>query len=140
MTIYQRMQQGRSKIVHESMSKPLMLGLITALTIAVMAPLIVPHATHPTMIFHIILHIASLTIAVFLSIVSFIAYRRNTGSRLLLMALGFTALAAVEFLYLLDATGTPIMFEIPEINAEFPHVILLVMLTMFGLGVIRVNK
>jgi len=134
------MQKGSSEPVHDSLSKPILLGLITAIVVGVVAPLVVPHATHPAMIFHIILHIASLTIAVFLSIVSFIAYKRNTGSRLLLMALGFTALAIVEFYYLLDSTGTLIMFDVPEINAEVPHVILLVMITMFGLGVLKVNK
>ncbi len=134
------MQQGRSEPIQDSISKPVLLGLITALIIGVVAPLVVPHATHPSMIFHIILHIASLTIAVFLSIVSFIAYRRSTGSRLLLMALGFTSLAAVEFLYLLDATGSLLLYGMPQINAELPHVILLVMLTMFGLGVLKVNK
>lgn len=134
------MQQGRSEPIQDSISKPVLLGLITALIIGVVAPLVVPHATHPSMIFHIILHIASLTIAVFLSIVSFIAYRRSTGSRLLLMALGFTSLAAVEFLYLLDATGSLLLYGMPQINAELPHVILLAMLTMFGLGVLKVNK
>jgi hypothetical protein len=134
------MQRGRSEPVQDSTSKPVLLGLITALVIGVVAPLVVPHAIHPSMIFHITLHIASLTIAIFLSIVSFIAYGRNISSRLLLMALGFTALAAVEFIYLLDATGTLPMLSVPEINAELPHVILLVMLTMFGLGVLKVNK
>jgi hypothetical protein len=134
------MQKGRSEPVHDSVSKPIRLGLITARGIGVVAPLVTPHATHPSMIFHIILHIASLTIAVFLSIVSFLAYKRNTSSRLLFMALGFTALAVVEFAYLLDSTGSLVMFDIPEINAEIPHVILLVMLTMFGLGVLKVNK
>lgn len=134
------MQKGRSEPVHDSVSKPILLGLITALVVGVVAPLVTPHATHPSMIFHIILHIASLTIAVFLSIVSFLAYRRNTSARLLFMALGFTTLAAVEFFYLLDATGSLVMFDIPEINVELPHVILLVMLTMFGLGVLKVNK
>lgn len=134
------MQKGRSEPVRDSVSKPILLGLITALVIGVVAPLVTPHATHPSMIFHITLHIASLTIAVFLSIVSFLAYRRNISSRLLFMALGFTTLAAVEFFYLLDATGSLVMFDIPEINAEIPHVILLVMLTMFGLGVLKVNK
>jgi len=134
------MQKGSSEPVHDSVSKPILLGLITAIVIGVVAPLVVPHATHPDMIFHILLHIASLTIAVFLSMVSFIAYRRNPGARMLLMALGFTALAIVEFYYLLQATGTLIMYNVPEINAEIPHVILLVMITMFGLGVLKVNK
>lgn len=136
------MQQGsRRESIHDSTSKPILLGLITAIVIGVVAPLVVPHATHPFMIYHIILHIASLTIAVFLMIVAFISYIRGTGSRLLLMALGFTTLAAVEFIYLLDATGVLSMLDIsPAVNVELPHVILLVMLTMFSLGVLKVNK
>ncbi len=134
------MQKGRGEPVQESVSKPILLGLITALVIGVAAPLIMPHVTHPSMIYHIMLHIASLTIAVFLSIVSVIAYRRSTGARLLFMALAFIALAAVEFLYLLDATGMVSVFDISTLGIELPHVILLVMLAMFGLGVLKVNK
>lgn len=134
------MQKGsRGEPVQESVSKPILLGLITAIVIGIVAPLIMPHVTHPTMIYHIILHIASLTIAVFLSIVSVLAYRRSTGARLLFMALGFIALATVEFLYLLDATGI-VSMDIAELSIELPHVILLAMLAMFGLGVLKVNK
>lgn len=134
------MQKGsRGEPVHDTLSKPILLALITALVIGVVAPLIMPHITHPTMIYHIVLHIASLTIAVFLSIVSILAYKRSTGARLLFMTLGFIALAAVEFLYLLDATGI-VSIDISALSIELPHVILLVMLAMFGLGVLRVNK
>jgi hypothetical protein len=134
------MQKGsRGEPVHETLSKPILLALITALVIGVVAPLIMPHITHPTMIYHIVLHIASLTIAVFLSIVSILAYRRSTGTRLLFMTLGFVALAAVEFLYLLDATGI-VSMDISALSIELPHVILLAMLAMFGLGVLRVNR
>ncbi|MEW6603640.1 MAG: hypothetical protein AB1351_02990 [Thermoproteota archaeon] len=135
------MQKGsRGEPVQESVSKPILLGLITALVIGIAAPIITPHVTHPSMIFHIILHIASLTIAVFLSIVSVLAYTRATGARLLFMMLGFMALAAVEFLYLLDATGMLGAFDISTLGIELPHVIILVMVTMFGLGVLKVNK
>lgn len=134
------MQKGRGEPVQESVSKPVLLGLITALVIGVAAPLILPHVTHPTMIYHIILHIASLTIAVFLSIVSVLAYKRSTGARLLFMALAFISLATVEFLYLLDSTGIVNVFDISALGIELPHVILLVMLAMFGLGVLKVNK
>ena len=135
------MQKGsRGEPVHESVSKPILLGLITALVIGVVAPLIMPHVTHPSMIYHIILHIASLTIAVFLSIVSVLAYRRSAGARLLFMTLGFMALATVEFLYLLDATGIVSVFDISTLGIELPHVILLAMLAMFGLGVLKVNR
>jgi predicted membrane chloride channel (bestrophin family) len=131
--------QSRSEYAGNSVGKPIMLGLITALVIGIVAPLVIPHVTHPTMIYHIILHIASLTIAVFLSIVSILAYRRTTGARMLFMTLGFIALAAVEFLYLLSATGIMNM-DISALSIELPHVILLAMLAMFGLGVLKVNK
>jgi hypothetical protein len=135
------MQKGsRGGSVQESVNKPILLGLITALVIGVVAPLVMPHVTHPSMIYHIVLHIASLTIAVFLSIVSVLAYRRSAGARLLFMTLGFMALATVEFLYLLDSTGIVNGFDISTLGIELPHVILLVMLAMFGLGVLRVNK
>ncbi|HEV8405818.1 MAG TPA: hypothetical protein VGQ13_07930 [Nitrososphaera sp.] len=135
------MQKGsRGDSVQESVNKPVLLGLITALVIGVVAPLIMPHVTHPSMIYHIVLHIASLTIAVFLSIVSVLAYKRSAGARLLFMTLGFMALATVEFLYLLDATAILSGFDISTLGIELPHVILLAMLAMFGLGVLRVNK
>src|SRR5207244_11244486 len=127
------MQKGSRGESVESVNKPILLGLITALVIGVVAPLITPHVTHPSMIYHIVLHIASLTIAVFLSIVSALAYRRSAGARLLFMTLGFMALATVEFLYLLDATAILSIFSFSTLGIELPHVILLMMLAMFGL-------
>ncbi|MDQ3836019.1 MAG: hypothetical protein M3270_03690, partial [Thermoproteota archaeon] len=68
------MQKGRGHApIQESISKPILLALVTAVVIGVVAPLVIPHATHPSMIYHIILHIAGLAIAIFLSIVSFLA-------------------------------------------------------------------
>jgi predicted membrane chloride channel (bestrophin family) len=135
------MQKGsRGEPIQDSVSKPIMLGLVTALVVGIVAPLIVPHLDHPSMIYHITLHIASLTIALFLSIVSVLAYRRSAGARLLFMTLGFMALAVVEFLYLLDATALLSIFSFSTLGVELPHVILLAMLAMFGLGVLKVNK
>jgi len=136
------MQKGRDQVpAKESTSKPILLGLITALVLGVVAPLVIPHAAHPSMIFHIILHMAGLTIAIFLSIVSFLAYSRNTTTRMLLMAVGFMTLALVEFFYLLQAGGiTVVQVIIPTINIELSHIILLVMVSLFGLGVLKVNK
>ena len=92
------------------------------------------------MIYHIILHVASLTVAIFLGLVSLLAYARSKSSRLLFMTSGFIALAVVEFLYLLDAAWPGNVIHISSIGIELPHVILLAMLTMFFLGVLRVNK
>jgi hypothetical protein len=136
------MQKSDSGVpVQESITKPVLLGLVTALVIGVVAPLIMPHATHPSMIFHMILHMASVTIAVFLTIVSFLAYSRNPGTRMLLMSLGFTALVLAEFFHLLDASGIEAgLSSIPALNMELPHIVLLIMLTCFGLGTLKVNK
>ena len=136
------MQKERKRApIQESISKPILLGLTTALVIGIVAPFVIPHATHPSMIYHILLHMASLTIAVFLGIVSFLAYSRNITTRMLLMAVGFMALASVEFFYLLEAEGIQLVqFTIPAVNIELSHVVLLLMLTLFGLGVLKVNK
>jgi hypothetical protein len=136
------MQKGRDQVpAKESTSKPILLGLITALVLGVVAPLVIPHVAHPSMIFHIILHMAGLTIAIFLSIVSLLAYSRNTTTRMLLMAVGFMTLALVEFFYLLQAGGiTVVQVIIPTINIELSHIILLAMVSLFGLGVLKVNK
>ncbi len=126
---------------HESVSKPVLLGLITALVVGIVAPLVVPHITHPSMIYHIVLHLAGLTIAIFLSIVSVLAYSRNRTTRMLLMTVGFMSLALVEFFYLLQAGAIAIgQIIIPTVNIELSHLILLIMVSLFGLGVLKVNK
>jgi hypothetical protein len=136
------MQKGRGRAaVQESISNPILLGLITALVVGVVAPLVIPHVAHPSMIYHILLHMAGLTIAIFLSIVSVLAYSRNTTTRMLLMAVGFMSLALVEFFYLLQAGGIAIgQVLIPAVNIELSHMILLIMVSLFGLGVLKVNK
>jgi hypothetical protein len=127
--------------VPESISKPVLLALITALVVGIVAPLVIPHVAHPSMIYHILLHMAGLTIAIFLSIVSVLAYSRNTTTRMLLMAVGFMSLALVEFFYLLQAGGIAIgQVIIPAVNIELSHIILLIMVSLFGLGVLKVNK
>ncbi len=133
------MQKG-SRASQESVSKPMLLGLTAAIVAGIIAPIVLPHVTHPSMIYHIVLHIASVIIAAFLSIVSLIAYKRAGGTRTLFMTLGFMALGAVEVFYLFEATGMLVSLNVPDIDIEAPHLILLAMLTLFGMGVLKVNK
>ena len=122
-------------------SKPKLLTIVTALVIAILSiPVILPHIMHPSMIFHIFLHIISLIIALFLSIVSILSYKRSNSVRVLFMTFGFFALAVIEILYLFHATANLEDVIIPIVDAELSHVILLVMLTLFGIGVLKVNK
>lgn len=140
-TLVRCMQKGRTTgPAHSSLSKPILLGLVTAIVVGMVSPLVLPHLAHPSMIYHISLHIASFAIAVFLSIVSVLAYTRSRSFRLLTMTLGFTALSIVEILYLLDSSAVLSIFDFSMLGIELPHLILLVMLAMFGLGVLKVNK
>jgi hypothetical protein len=133
------MQTG-TRPEQQAASKPLIFGLVAAVVIGIIAPLTLPHVTHPSMIYHIILHMAAVAIAAFLSIVSLTAYRRVGGARTLFMTIGFIALGVAELFYLLQAAAIPLPFYVPNLNIEASHVITLIMLTMFGLGVLRVNK
>jgi hypothetical protein len=122
-------------------SYPKLLAIITIGLIAILAiPVVIPHITHTGVIYHISLHVGSVIIAVFLTVVSVIAYRRNGSRRLLFMMGGFAVLAFVEFLYLFYATVNIEAVLIPVVDVELSHVILLVMLTLFGIGVLKVNR
>jgi hypothetical protein len=46
----------------------------------------------------------------------------------------------VEFPYLLDSAWAGSVINISAVGIELPHVILLVMLALFALGVLRVSK
>jgi hypothetical protein len=112
------------------------IGAVAVLSI----PVIFPHLNHPSMIYHIVLHIVSLIVAVFLTTISAVAYRRSGSSRILFMFFAFLALTVVELIYLFDATEDIEEVALPLVHVELPHIILLAMLTLFGMGVLKVNK
>jgi hypothetical protein len=134
-------QSGRARLQNVMYNKPKLFLLTFILVILVLAiPVIIPHITHPSMIYHIFLHISSLIIAIFLSTVSIIAYKRNVTVRLLFMSFGFLSLAIVELFYLLYATINIEDIIIPIVHIELPHIILFAMLALFGIGVFKVNN
>lgn len=55
------------------------------------------------------------------------------------MALGFVTLAIVEAIMLLTSTGNLANVILPSVNIELPHIVLLVMLALFGLGLLKAN-
>ena len=136
------MQQSGTTRLQNVVYNKLKLFLLTfILVISVLAiPVIIPHITHPSMIYHIFLHISSLIIAIFLSTVSILAYKRNVTLRLLFMSFGFLSLAIVELFYLLYATINIEDIIIPIVHIELPHIILFAMLALFGMGVFKVNN
>jgi hypothetical protein len=114
-------------------------ALTTVIVSSLLIPLTIPHILHQSMIYHIIIHIVSLNISVFLGLVSIFAYLKNSNIRMLFMALGFVTLAIVEGIMLLSSTGNLPNVILPSVNIELPHIVLLIMLTLFGLGLLRAN-
>jgi hypothetical protein len=126
--------------MQEAASKPLVFGLTAAIVVGIIAPLVLPLVSLRSFLFVLFLHMASLVIATFLSVVSLTAYRRTGGARTLYMTLGFIALGVAEVFYLFQSVGLLFFLQIPNLDIEFPHIILLGMLGLFGLGVLKVNK
>jgi hypothetical protein len=135
------MQSIKPSIQSMIANKAKLLIAISVIAVAILSiPVILPHLEHPSMIYHIILHIVGVVVAVFLTTISAIAYRRSGSSRVLFMFFGFLALTIVELIYLFNATEDLGEVALPFVQIELPHIILLVMLTLFGVGIIKVNK
>ena len=119
-------------------------SLFLILSIAVLSiaiyPIIIPHITHPSMIYHIILHMISFDVALFLTTISAISYKKTKSKKILFTALSFGFLLVTELLYLLQSSNLLGAFYIPLIEVEFPHVLLLIMLGLFAAGVLRLER
>jgi hypothetical protein len=134
------MQSKKASIQDVLTSKPKLLMVVSALVLAILSmPVIIPHISHPSMIYHIILHIVSLIIAIFLTVISMVAYKKTKSTRIFFMTLGFFSLIIAEFLYLFNATENIEEIALPLVHIELPHVILLTMLTLFSIGILKVN-
>ena len=119
-------------------NKPKLLALIASVVMSILTvPVILPHIYHTDMIYHIIMHMASLIISQFLALVSILAYARTKSVKILFMTLGFVTLVAVEYLYLLSSTENIYGMFIPTINIELSHIVLLIMVIFFGVSFMK---
>jgi hypothetical protein len=137
-----RSDPNKGETNDSQISKPVMFVLVVAAISGVVLPILSPHFLHPSVLFHVVLHLASLSIASFLALISIQAYLRVKNFRLFFMMLGFLSLAAVETVHLLESSGMISMMFIEQllVDIELPHVMLLIMLCLFGAGVVRVTK
>jgi hypothetical protein len=134
------MQTVRFHLYNIISSRPKLLAIITLVITAIMVPVILPHITDTSTIYHILLHLASLIIAIFLGVVSMLAYLRKRSSRLLFMMFAFFSLSIIEAMYLFDVSSNIEDIVIPGVDIEVSHVIFLVTLTLFGVGIFSVSK
>lgn len=101
---------------------------------------LVPHLSHPSMSYHILIHMISLDFAIFLTTISIISYQKVKSKKLLLTSLSFLSLFVIEIIYLLQASHIIMIFQIPLIEVEFSHLLLLFMLVLFACGVLKTDK
>ena len=100
-------------------------------------PVILPHIFHKFQIFHILVHLAGIGLASFLSIVSAIAYSRVRTKRLFLTLLAFSLFTISESLSLVDAAWQYTYYLGPFPAGEIGHFFSLCTLGMFTLSVFR---
>lgn len=119
-------------------SKPKLLSLIIFSVIGILAvPIIVPNIFHGNHFFHIILHLTGIIVAVFLSIISIIAYSRVRTKRLLFTMIAFSIFVVAESFSLVDATW-PFTFYFGQVSIEeASHLLIITMLGIFTLAVFR---
>jgi len=138
---YPTLQSPRGMKQTVMFSKPKLFLIISALTTAVLLPVaILPHINHPFFVYRISLHVTSIIISVFLIVVSILTYRRTGSIKVLYTSIAFLSLLVVESIFLLQIIDSSSRIIIPMVYTELPHILLLVMLALFGLGVLRVEK
>ena len=138
---YPTLQSAKGMKQTFMVSKPKLFLIISALTTAVLLPVaILPHINHPFFVYRISLHMASIIISVFLIVVSILTYRRTGSIKILYTSIAFLSLLVVELIFLLQIMPGTSRIMIPMAYRELPHILLLVMLALFGLGVLRVEK
>ena len=118
----------------------LFLVLSISFTSIVVYPILLPHLFHPGMVFHIAIHILSFDMALFLTVISILSFKKTKIKKVLLTSLSFGILLIVEFLYLLQSSAILGDYHIPFIEIELPHILLLLMVSLFAVGVIRVER
>jgi len=122
-------------------SKPKLFLIISALTAAVLLPTaILPHINHPYFVYRICLHVTSIIISVFLIVVSILTFRRTGSIKILYTSVAFLSLLVVESIFLLQIMDGTSRIMIPFAHSELPHILLLTMLALFGLGVLSVER
>jgi len=101
------------------------------------APIILPNLFHGTHIVHIGLHIGGMVAAIFLTMVTIVAYAKMRTKRLGFTALAFSFFIAAEVMALVDITW-PFTFYLGDITLrEIEHILIISMLGIFTLAVFR---
>jgi ABC-type cobalamin transport system permease subunit len=118
--------------------KPSLLGIVVGTVVGTLAiPVILPHLFHGYHIYHILLHVTGICVAVFITILAIVAYNRLKTKRLLFTTIAFGIFIAVESIVLIDATW-PQLYDLNQISLlELGHTLAIISLAVLAAGVFR---
>lgn len=140
--LYKKDQSSTFEYITRFLSNKVNLFLVISLTFgsSIVYFFLIPHLTHTSMVYHVLIHIVSLDISIFLTIISLLSYNKTRSNRILLTFFSFVFLVAIEILYLLEASNFLRIFYIPLIEIDFSHILLTCMIILFAWGVLKVDK
>lgn len=118
--------------------KSTLFSIVVIGVVAILAiPVIIPHILHGFHLVHIFLHIAGITLAVFITILAALAYSKLKTKRLLLSAFAFATFIAAEAVLVIDATW-PGLYDLDYMSLlEIGHLLTFSTLGLLALGVFR---
>jgi len=118
--------------------KSTLFSIVVAGVVGILAaPIIIPHIFHGFHIAHIGLHIGGITLAVFLSVLSIMAYLKLKTKRLLFTAIAFAIFISAETVLMVDATW-PTLYDLGDMPLlELGHLLTFGTLGLLALGVFR---
>ena len=100
-------------------------------------PIIVPNIFHGLHTAHIFLHIAGISLAIFLTVSAAYAYIKIRTKKLAITTVAFSLFVASEIIKIIDVTW-PYTFYFGNVSMEqISHMLLIGMLGIFSLGVFR---
>lgn len=118
-------------------SSTLLSIIIFSLVVALSIPVIMPHLFQQYESFHILLHIAGIGFASFLTAVSVTAFRKVRTRRLLFTTIAFSTFILAEVFWLIDAAWESKYYFWTFSYSEIGHVTVFFALLMFALSVFR---
>lgn len=120
--------------------KPSLLGIVVGTIVGTLAiPVILPHVFHGYHVYHILLHVTGICVAVFITVLAIVAYYRLKTKRLLLTTIAFSIFIAAESIVLIDATW-PQLYDLNQISLlEIGHMLTITSLAVLAAGVFRNN-
>lgn len=116
-------------------------ALLTSVVIVIVGslsiPIILPHVFHGFHVAHILLHVGGLTLAVFITILALMAFRRIKTKRLLYTSIAFGMFIMAETTLLIDATW-PLVYKLGSVPlTEIGHILTFTTLGLLAIGVLK---